>query len=118
MKYFVLMVAVIVGISCSTHGSNGSTKMDDPVAKVGVYQDGRIILNGRNANIDEVRAAFAKLVERHGVVWYYREAAASEPHPNAMLVIQAVVTDKLPISMSTQPDFSDVMLPDGTTRLL
>ena len=86
------------------------------IARVAVYEDGRIELNGAKASVADVREAFAELAKRKGVVWYSREAADKEPHPNAMLVVQAVVEARLPVSMSTTPDFSDVVGPDGSIK--
>jgi hypothetical protein len=86
------------------------------IAKVGVSMDGRITLNGHASQIDEVRAEFTKLAREKGVVWYYREAPGAEPPANAMLVLNAIVNARLPVSMSTKPDFSDVVLPDGSTK--
>ncbi len=90
--------------------------MVERVAKVGVSADGRITLNGNPASIEDVRTAFAELARDDGVVWYYREAADAEPHPTAMLVVQAIVEARLPVSMSTSPDFSNVVGPDGSAR--
>jgi len=89
--------------------------MDPNVAKVSVFADGRITLNGRSITLAELHSAFAALAKAHGIVWYYREAASTEPHADAMLVIQEIVTARLPVSMSTKPDYSDVVRSDGTT---
>jgi hypothetical protein len=40
-------------------------------------------------------------------VWYYREAAGHEPPPIAMQVIQEIVSARLPIRLSSKPDYSD-----------
>ena len=86
------------------------------MAKVSVYADGRIILDGHDVQITELRSRFAKLSRDKGAVWYFREAPSSEPPPNATLVIQAIIEAQLPVSMSSKPDFSNVVLPDGTVR--
>lgn len=116
MKHPLLVVAMVVLAACSGRSSDELPSVKQNVAKVAVSLDGRITLDGREAAIDEVRAAFAELAGRKGVVWYYREAANAEPHPNAMLVVQAIVEAQLPLSMSTKPDFSDVVMPDGSTK--
>lgn len=38
------------------------------------------------------------------------------PPPQATQVMKLVIDARLPISMSTKPDYSDVLLPDGSTR--
>jgi hypothetical protein len=87
-----------------------------PVMKVAVYADGRIVSDGHEISLPALRDAFLKLSNAHGSVLYYREAAQSEPHPNAMAVIKAIVDARLPVSLSSKPDFSDVVLPDGSTK--
>lgn len=89
---------------------------EQPIAKVRVYRNGKTTLNGKEVTLDEMRAGFSDLKRNSGVVWYFREAAEQEPHPNAKLVLQAIVDVKLPVSMSNKEDFSTVVLPDGTIK--
>jgi hypothetical protein len=111
-----IIVATLVLMVFASAGAD-EPKPDANVAKVAVSRAGVITLNGREATINEVRDALAKLAASKGVVWYYREAAdEEEPHPNAMLVISAIVEARLPVSLSTKPDFSNVVLPDGSIR--
>jgi hypothetical protein len=90
--------------------------MNTNVAKVSVYADGRIALDGRDVQIAELRSRFAKLSRDKGAVWHFREASSKEPPPNATLVIKAIIDAQLPVSMSSKADFSNVVLPDGTVR--
>ena len=117
MKSIRIIVATLVLAVWSGASAEEPKSVDANVAKIVVSRAGEITLNGQDTTINEVRASLAKLAESKGVVWYYREGAEEEePHPNAMLVIRAIVDAKLPVSLSTKPDFSDVVLPDGTTR--
>src|SRR5215471_16272904 len=75
--------------------------------KVCVLADGTIQVEGRPATIDELDAALSRAKEANGQVWYYREAAKGEAPPLARQVIQRVAALKLPISLSSKPDFSD-----------
>ncbi len=88
----------------------------EAVAKVSALANGRILLNGKSASLAELDTALGKVKATGGVVWYYREAAAAEPPPEAMEVIKLVVKHSLPISMSTKPDFSDTVGPDGRSK--
>jgi hypothetical protein len=87
-----------------------------PILKVIVYKDGRITADGRATTFENLKSMLAALRDRHGAVWYYREASGGEPHPNAMRVINEVIALSLPISLSTKPDFSDAVGPDGIPR--
>ena len=112
-----IAVAILVLAAFSSVNAVEPTFVEANIAKIAVFQGGRITLNGREAAIDEVRAAFATLARAKGVVWYYREGAKEkEPHPNAMRVMEAIVDAHLPVSMTTKSDFSDVVLQDGSTR--
>jgi hypothetical protein len=65
------------------------------------------------ATLDEALRAHAA---RSGVVWYYRENPHAEPHPNADIVVQTIIRHRLPVSMSTKPDFSDALDENRVSR--
>lgn len=86
---------------------------DKPILKVAVTADGAISIDGAHATIDSLREAFAALAAQKGAVWYYRENGAGEPPPQAMQVMEAIVQNRLPVRLSTKPDYSDAVGPDG-----
>lgn len=91
----------------------------DRIAKIKVNRDGVILLNDQTVTIDELRNSLVRLSQSPGAaVWYYRENPSGEPHPNAMLVLQAIVDARLPVKLSTKPDFSDSVVPDGAPNPL
>ena len=83
------------------------------VAKVKVLADGTILLDDKEVAIDELQIALTELKDKNGVVWYFCENAAGEPPPQTMAVMKAVVDAKLPIKLSSKPDFSDSIGPGG-----
>ena len=84
-----------------------------PILKIAVMADGRITVDGSPATIESVRASLKQLAERKGVVWYYREAGHAEPPPQSEEVIQAVIQNRVPIRLSSRPDYSDAIGMDG-----
>jgi hypothetical protein len=84
-----------------------------PILKIAVLADGRITVDGSPATVDSLRVSLKRLAEQKGVVWYYREAAQSTAPREATEVIQAVIENRLPIRMSSRPDYSDAIGPDG-----
>ncbi|HEY8714486.1 MAG TPA: hypothetical protein VIM00_03855 [Candidatus Acidoferrum sp.] len=80
-----------------------------PILKVAVMADGRIVVDGSPATMDSLRLSLKSLAGKNGVVWYYREAAQSLGPPESVQVIQAVTESRLPIKLSSQPDFSDAI---------
>jgi len=87
-----------------------------PVARIAVFANGTIELNGQRIAVAALDQEIKGLAAQSGVVWYYREHALGDPHPNATTVIQTIIRHRLPISMSTKPDFSDYVDQDGTSR--
>ncbi len=84
-----------------------------PVLKIAVMRDGRIFADGSPATMDSLRASLKGLAELKGAVWYYREAAQASAPPEADAVIQLVIENRLPIRLSSRPDFSDAIGADG-----
>jgi hypothetical protein len=76
--------------------------MSNPT-KVSVLANGTVLVDGVPATLEELDTALAGA--KH--VWYYREAARGEPPPIARDVIQRLIARKLPITLSSKPDFSD-----------
>lgn len=110
-------IGILLAFACGERDeSQESAPAAAPIAKVRVYRDGSVTLNDSAIPLDELPAALADLQEQNGIVWYYREDAETEPHPNAVTVIQAIVEARVPVSMSSEEDFSNVVFPDGTTR--
>ena len=107
----VLLLAI--GATTSTGAADGPAQ---PIAKVAVFADGRIALGGRTVSLAQLHVALADLGKNHGVVWYYREDAGGEPHPNAMAVIKEIIDARLPVSLSTKPDYSTVVGSDGAAH--
>jgi hypothetical protein len=75
--------------------------------KISVLASGHILLDGQEADSQELDAVLEKVKQEQGQVWYYREAAGAPPSPQALALLQSVVRNKLPISLSSKPDFSD-----------
>lgn len=80
---------------------------DRPIVKVSVLASGQVLIDGQPSDMQQLRAALTSVSEGDGAVWYYRENGLEEASPQAMQVIELVMEMHLPISMSSQPDFSD-----------
>ena len=60
--------------------------MTEDAIKVTVLSSGAILLEGKTITLGELEDAFKSAKQRNAPVWYYREAAASEPLPEGMRV--------------------------------
>jgi len=86
------------------------------ILKVAVSADGRVTADGRVLSIDALGPVLSDLAKSKGEVWYYREAAQAEPHPNALRVLSLIVDNSLPVSLSTKPDYSDFVDDKGQSH--
>jgi hypothetical protein len=115
-----IALAALALLGCSQTDSTSSPKkvavQKQSKLEVKALADGTISVNGTGVDLHQLAQQFLLLKEAGGIVWYYRESAEAEPHPNAMRVMELVVKNKLPITFYTKPDFSDVVGPDGTPR--
>ena len=115
-RHFLAVMGLLslIFAGCSKQPASPSpVSSDAPVLKVAVFSDGRLTVDGAASTIQALRNSLRSLSERHGVVWYYREAGQQEPPPIAMEVMQAVIDARLPIRLSSRPDYSDAVGTDG-----
>ena len=85
-------------------------------SKLAVLASGAILLDGQPADLEQLDAALERLKQDRGQVWYYREQAGGAPPPAGLAVIQRVVQHKIPVSLSSKPDFSDWVDGQGVSR--
>lgn len=111
MRASITKAVVVIMLSMAA-----ASAQTPPVAKVRVFADGSFELNGRKTSAAALDEALKAHAARSGVVWYYRENPLAEPHPNADIVVQAIIRHRLPVSMSTQPDFSDYVDENRVSR--
>jgi hypothetical protein len=90
---------------------DGDDPPDAPVVKVAVFADGRLTVDGKPSTVDGLRESLRSLSDKHGAVWYYREGGQQEPPPIAMEVMKTVAEARLPIRLSSRPDYSDSVGP-------
>ena len=84
--------------------------MPDPL-KVSVLADGQLLLDDQPVTLAVLGDAMQRGAEAKAVVWYYRQDADGEPHPAAMEVMKLITANRLPVRLSSKPDFSDSVTP-------
>jgi hypothetical protein len=77
--------------------------------KVSVFADGGLVLDGRPVTLSELAASMDAAPAGDSVVWYYRENAAGEGPPIITQVFKLITERRLPVRLSTKPDFSDAV---------
>jgi hypothetical protein len=109
-----VLTALAVMAGC-THGPSRPAN----VGQVRVFGSGQVTFNGAPVSFDALQMELEALSRNSGaMVWYWREDPAGKMSPEvaaiAKRVLQGVVRLRLPIALSTQPDFSDHI--DGSGR--
>lgn len=87
-----------------------------PIARISVLVSGKILLDGKEIRLGELKRALEKLKTQRGAVWYYRESAKSKPPGEAVEVFKLIVESKLPLSLSSKSDFSDYIDDEGQSH--
>ena len=114
-KICVLVVACFSLAGCNRQPM--ATSPNAPILKIAVMADGRVTVDGSPATMESLRASLKQLAGQQGVVWYYREAGEAQPSPQSAEVVDevmnAVFETRLPIRLSSRPDYSDSIGMDG-----
>lgn len=79
------------------------------VLKIAVVASGQITADGAPTTVEALAPILSELARARGVVWYYRDAARAEPHPNALKVLSAIIERNLPVRLASKADYSDVI---------
>ncbi|MFY9511609.1 MAG: hypothetical protein WAQ05_11625 [Rubrivivax sp.] len=87
-----------------------------PVLQLSALSNGVLIVDGSLTTLRSLDGMLVKLKEAQGIVWYYRENANEDPHPQATEAIRLIAAHGLPISFSSRPDFSDYIDDDGRAK--
>ncbi len=108
MKKSILLVLIYLILLCPGCGKPEIEIMENDILKVSVSTNGRVYVEGRRVSLKHLKTIFQELKEKNGEVWYHREnAQADKPPQQANQVIDMVIAAKLPVSLSSKPDFSD-----------
>lgn len=82
------------------------------ILRVSVLSSGEVLLDGNPVTPSRLAEIMDATPKGETAVWYYRETAAGEPPEIARQVIQLIADRRLPVRLSTKPDFSDAVTPD------
>lgn len=121
MNRLYLLIALLAAVSLTSCGGQeqGALVQDfnpEVVLRVSVLQSGKLLADGTEVTLGDLDNRMGRLKSRNGVLWYYREGSRGEPPAVALEVMNLVVKHQLPVSMSSMPDFSDTIGPDGVSR--
>jgi hypothetical protein len=84
--------------------------------KIKVLKNGDVYADGRTVSLDRLPELLAEAKLRSKVAWFYREDLFGEPSAVAVEVLRLVMDHRLPVSISSKPDFSDYVDPSGVSH--
>ncbi len=113
-----LFIVLAQPAAAQFYSADGRNVLDELVtlAKVKVMAGGGITLDDKSVTQAELELALDRLKVLNGAILYYRERPTGEAPAGAMDAFRAILAAGLPVSLSTQPDFSDYVDPDGNTQ--
>jgi hypothetical protein len=79
------------------------------ILKISVLASGDVLLDGAPVFLPKLKEVLAQAEPGKSVVWYYRDNSADDPSASALEVMKLVTDYRLPIRLSTRPDFSDAV---------
>jgi hypothetical protein len=97
-------------------GSVASVVSAEPVARITVLASGVVLLDGQPTTLPALDERLRALKAANGEVWYHRQNPATEPPPQGTAAVRLIIRHRLPVSMSTRPDFTDYVDKDGVSR--
>jgi hypothetical protein len=109
------MCAAVVAIGLVHGAALAQTRPSaPPVAKITLTTQG-ITFDGAAITLEQLKIKLAELKKRNGTILYYRGPSTrdGDPPPLAVEVIQLILDNKIPVSLSATPDFSDVVEPEA-----
>ncbi len=114
---YCLVIASCVLVGCGEKPSEEPTaELPQPILKIAVAADGTITLDGNVISLEKLREELAAAVGTDPVVWLYRAESEGDPPEESSQVLWAIREKMIPISTSSEPDYSTVVSRDGSVR--
>ncbi|PWQ98086.1 hypothetical protein [Leucothrix arctica] len=111
-----LLAFTFIFLSLASNAEEVSNIESGMELQISIQASGGVLLGGVAVKPSELITALDKAQKIKGSVWYYRENPETEPPPSASQVIQMIIERKLPITMSTKPDFSNYVDENGNVH--
>jgi len=107
-------LSLVAGLACALLAPTAGGAME--AIRVSALRSGAIKIDGAMATIVDLKAALEHMRAAHGGVMYYREGAEQAPTDAQDSVFKAIMDARLPVSLSSKPDFSDYIDGDGHSQ--
>jgi hypothetical protein len=113
-RYGMIFAAAIFALLCvSPVRADTMNSSNELHIAVLLTTDAQLVLNGKPATLDQVKAAVDDMASKGGMFWYARENGQSDPTPKQVELFQAlfdyVTQRQLPIRLFTDGTFTQVV---------
>jgi len=123
-RHLVLLMLAVAIASCAKREADGGSRSDTtltfvaspspaPALRIRITGDAKIYAGDDLVSLAVLDSLLGALDASKGEVWYYREAGDRQPTGKQDTVItsvlNAVIRHRLPVRLSSKPDFSDVV---------
>ena len=112
----ILLIISLASWSLTSQGNDEDSKSKCDILQVSVLSSNKVLLFGIEIGIDELSEVFQNTATNKGSVLYYRENPASDPQAISAQILQMVIDNQLPIRLSQEADFSDLLYENGNLR--
>ncbi len=112
----LLLKRLLLGVLLLFSGVTFRGDTPAKIFKISVMASGVVLLNGKQTSLADLEKTLNAVRSTSAMVWYYRESATSEAPPVAKQIMDLVAKNRLAISFSTRPDFSDYVDEKGVSR--
>lgn len=85
------------------------------ILKISVLTNGGVLLDGHAIGLTELTRVFDAAPQDKTIVWYYRENGTAQGPEVVPRVMKLIADHRLPVRLSTKPDFSNSVADDLTS---
>lgn len=124
-RHPVLFILVVALASCAKREADGGSRTDTTLVfvaspsqtgralRIRITGDAKVYAGDDLVSLAVLDSLLVALKAAEGEVWYYREAGDRQPTGKQDTVItsvlNAIIRHRLPVRLSSKPDFSDVV---------
>jgi len=111
-----LLISFLIAFSLNVAGGDRGTLSSCDILQVSVLSSNKVLLFGVEMELAELSIAFQDAAKNDGVVLYFNENNVKDNQSVSSQIVQMVIDHQLPITMSFEADFSDLVYPYGNLK--
>ena len=109
-QYSILLLFFFVSVEASLAGSPCDN------LQVTELSSGQALLFGVEIKLEDLSAAIEVVSQNNGAIFYFRENESERQSTMSRKIIELAIKNQVPIRMSKESDFSDVLYKYGNAK--